>query len=289
MLKTAEYFLRASRYGKNKLSEKKALVKVLQEEKLFGPSTGVNNETHSKRPHFVPFTGYFVSVEDATQIHRPIVSKQYTEHLFTKKPSDYPWPFLKPTPNSRSPFGKRAPPAKKDLPPPPPPSPNVTNASIQITTPPATPTKSTTLSTQPPPTQTPQPTKTPQPPPAQLLNHIDSQFSLRASGYQQSCTNTTRSVSVLPNEKRLRPGESVNRLDKRMVENITQNEHQKLCKQVAKEQENRARKEKEKKKDLRYCENCNRQFETLEEVNSVYRYNYCNFNSNHNINIAYER
>ncbi|KAI9255391.1 hypothetical protein EDC94DRAFT_617518 [Helicostylum pulchrum] len=69
----------------------------------------------------------------------------------------------------------------------------------------------------------------------------------------------------MQNDKRLTPGESVNRLDKRMVENVTQNEHQKMQKQVIKDKETRARKEKERKKDMRYCENCNCHFEKLEE------------------------
>ncbi|KAI8096125.1 hypothetical protein BDF21DRAFT_21685 [Thamnidium elegans] len=255
MLKTVDYFMKVSPFKKKnkQLLEKKALGKVYQEEKLFGLSTGVNNETHSRRPHFVAYTGHYLSIEDASQTHRPVVTRQYTDTLFKKKPLDYPWPFLKITPMGRSPFGKRAPPPKKESLPPSPqpqpqpqpstlplPSPAVTNASIQITTPPDTP----------------------------IAGNVntESQYSLRASGYQKSCTNNTQSVSTaMQNEKRLTPGESVNRLDKRMVENVTQNEHQKMHKQVIKDKETRARKEKEKRKDMRYCENCNCHFETLEE------------------------
>ncbi|GAA5817069.1 hypothetical protein MFLAVUS_010606 [Mucor flavus] len=273
MLKTVDYFMKVSPFKKKnkQLLEKKALGKVYQEEKLFGPSTGVNNETHSRRPHFVAYTGHYLLIEDASQIHRPVVTRPYTDQLFKKKPSDYPWPFLKITPQGRSPFGKRAPPVKKEsLPQPPPPAAAViaaakttvllplpspsqsqspivasasiqtTNAATQITTPPATP----------------------------ITGNIntESQYSLRASGYQQSCTNNTQSVSTtIQNDKRLTPGESVNRLDKRMVENVTQKEHQKIHKQVVKDKETRARKEKEKKKDMRYCENCNCHFEKLEE------------------------
>lgn len=273
MLETVDYFMKASPFkNKNKqLQEKKALGKVLQEEKLFGPSTGVNSETQSKRPHFVAYTGYYLTIEDASQIHRPVISREYTKEIFKKKPNDYPWPFLKVTPVGRSPFGKRQPhsapsvaPKKEDeqLKTPPqtstalvninPITPTTTAASYNITTPPAT--------------------------PVTAMANPDSQYSLRASGFQQSCTTTnntqsasTRSVSTMQNEKRtLPPGESVNRLDKRMVENVTQNEHQKMHKQVVKAEkenkENRARKEKEKKKDLRYCENCNSQFEKLEDV-----------------------
>lgn len=278
MLKTVDYFMKASPFkNKNKHAmEKKALGKVYQEEKLFGPSTGVNNETHSRRPHFVAYTGYFLSVDDNNQTHRPVVARQYTDHTFKKKPSDYPWPFLKITPAGRSPFGKRAPPAKKEPLPPhvsAPTAPNTTAPPNTVPTPPNT--------TAPPPNTVPTPT-VPRPSPPAVTNasaqittppatpvaatvNTESQYSLRASGYQQSCTNNTQSVSTtMQHDKRLKPGESVNRLDKRMVENVTQKEHQKMHKQVFKDKENRTRKE--KKKDMRYCENCNRHFEKLEEV-----------------------
>lgn len=301
MLKTVDYFMKASPFkNKNKqLQEKKALGKVLQEEKLFGPSTGVNSETQAKRPHFVAYTGYYLTIEDASQVHRPVISREYTKEIFKKKPNDYPWPFLKVTPVGRSPFGKRQPHSATSVAPK---KGEEDNDKAQLKSPPQTPTNTspaaTTKETTPATTitasvsagaganlnvSTPTTTAasynitTPPATPVTAVANPDSQCSLRASGFQQSCTTTnntqsasTRSVSTMQNEKRiLPPGESVNRLDKRMVENITQNEHQKMHKQVVKEKENkenRARKEKEKKKDLRYCENCNSQFEKLEDV-----------------------
>ncbi|KAG2204820.1 hypothetical protein INT47_004095, partial [Mucor saturninus] len=310
MLKTVDYFMKASPFkNKNKqLQEKKALGKVLQEEKLFGPSTGVNSETQAKRPHFVAYTGYYLTIEDASQVHRPVISREYTKEMFKKKPNDYPWPFLKVTPVGRSPFGKRQPHSATSVAPK---KGEEENDKAQLKSPPQTPTNTstaaaaaaavttvttaTTATTETTTTTTAAaatanitpctPTTTtasynittPPATPVTLMANPDSQYSLRASGFQQSCTNTnntqsasTRSVSTMQNEKRIfPPGESVNRLDKRMVENVTQNEHQKMLKQVVKAEkenkENRARKEKEKKKDLRYCENCNSQFEKLED------------------------
>lgn len=123
MLKTIDYLMKQSpaKYNRQQTQgqpEKRGLGKVLQEEKLFGPSTGANSETQAKRPHFVAFTGHYLIIEDVSQTHRPVVAKQYTKTLLPhKRGSDYPWPFFKTTPPLRSPFGKRAPP-----PPPPPPA-----------------------------------------------------------------------------------------------------------------------------------------------------------------------
>lgn len=294
-MKTVHNLMNKSRTpNKNntKLSEKKGLGKVLQDEKLFGPSTGANSEAQSKRPHFVPFTGHYLAIEDATHVHRPVILRQYTKQVYPKKPTEYPWPYLKLTEGCKSPFGKANPP------PPPPPKKenqdttaetNPTTTKQLIRTPPRTPTTSTAAAHINPCTPnttnisidiaTPPPT----PPVAIGGNQPDSQHSLRASGYQPSLTNNPQSVSTRSvstsvstmqnnNHRRVPTGE-INRLDKRMVENVTQNEHQKLHKQAMKEkaqrENERARREKGKKKDLRYCENCNCQFEKMEDVSVI--------------------
>ncbi|CEP11081.1 hypothetical protein [Parasitella parasitica] len=288
MRKTVEFLMNVS--SRKEVQEKRALGKVLQEEKLFGPSTGTNSEAQSKRPHFVPFTGHFLIVEDATQAHRPPVCKQWTKEVFTKKPAEYPWPYFKQTPKLRSPFGKRAPPPpkqptadtcattcnpaggnatasakktdpaknnlqedKENIP-----AHKQAASGIAAAKPLATPSS---LSSQ----KSQQPAATQKQPESQ-------NFSLRASGFQPSCTNniqsaSTRSVSILQGgNRRLTPGDSVNRLDKRMIENVGLNEQEKLNKQKA-QQEHQARQEQElkKKRDSRFCENCNMAFENLEE------------------------
>jgi hypothetical protein len=287
MLKTLNFFLEASCGSKQTQEKKRALGKVLQEEKLFGPSTGANSEAQAKRPQFLPFKGHFLIIEDSTQVHRPPIQRQYTKEVFTKRQSDYPWPFLKTTPKTRSPFGKRAPnPSKQDeggnkAPSNKSPSPQIPTPAVTGIDPAATNTNTTTTTT----TITQDPTEQqkisnnkrgPLTPP--VGNPDSQQFSFRASGFQPSCTatNTTqsRSVSTMQVEnRRLPPGESVNRLDKRMIENVAPPQQNNLHKQAVKaEQQNKdekARREREqrrKRKDLRFCENCNALFENLDEV-----------------------
>lgn len=321
MQKTIEFLLNVTSSRKEApVQEKRALGNLLQEDKLFGPSTGTNSDAQSKRPHFVPFTGFFLIVEDATQAHRPPICKQWTKD--TKKPAEMPWPYFKQTPKFRSPFGKRGPP--------PPKKPadgataggakDATTAAKEETTKPTAaegvpattakpkttadnktaaqedkenmPTLKPTTSCQHAAIKPLTATSTPSPLSSQksqsqqlhhpqqqtTLKQPDSQnFSLRASGFQPSCTNniqsaSTRSVStsvsILQGEhRRLPPGDSVNRLDKRMVENVTQKEHEKLCRLKAqKEEQARRERELKKKRDSRFCENCNVLFENLEEV-----------------------
>ncbi|KAI8079492.1 uncharacterized protein B0P05DRAFT_637264 [Gilbertella persicaria] len=262
MQKTVDYFVDTQRGRKEPAQEKKALLNALQEEKIFGPSTGANSEAQAKRPQFVPFTGHFLIIEDATQVHRPPVIRHYTKEVITKKMYDYPWPFLKHTAGIRSPFGKRAPPASSKKPEEPA---IVMQEQKPVSTTPVVGVNSTTPNH----TSTPPPTASSTPHSSQpKLQHPDS-YSLRASGFQP-CTNTNNHVmsttTRLQENRRLPPGESVNRLDKRMVENVAQKA---LHKQAIKgEREEKARKEREqqkKKKDSRYCENCNMLFGNLEE------------------------
>lgn len=278
MLKTLSFFLEVSCGSKQTQEKKRALGKVLQEEKLFGPSTGANNEAQAKRPQFIPFKGHFLIVEDSTQIHRPMIQRQYTKEVFTKRQPDYPWPFLKTTQKTRSPFGNRTPqppkeedgdkenqPAKK---------------SPEVPTPPVVgvgPTATNTI-TRDPKMCTPSPSQTNRGPLGPIGNADSQQFSFRASGFQPSCTatnNTTRSVSTAMSEnRRLPPGESVNRLDKRMIENVapSKNLHKQAVKAEQLQRDEKARRDREqrrKRKDLRFCENCNALFENLDEVKCI--------------------
>lgn len=333
MQKTVDFLMNPSSNRKEApMQEKRGLGNLLQEDKLFGPSTGTNSDAQSKRPQFVPFTGHFLIVEDATQAHRPPICKQWTKDA-TKKPAELPWPYFKHTPKFRSPFGKRGPPppkkpadgtatadakdaaaaqegAKEETPKPA--AADGVNATARSKAPADNNTTAKTSlqedkENMPTPKQTTSfphavikpltATSTPSPLSSQksqsqqqhhqqqqtTQKQPDSQnFSLRASGFQPSCTNniqsaSTRSVStsvsILQGEnRRLPPGDSVNRLDKRMVENVTLNEHQKLCKLKAqKEEQARRERELKKKRDSRFCENCSVLFENLEEVRCVIR------------------
>ncbi|OBZ81455.1 Hsk1-interacting molecule 1 [Choanephora cucurbitarum] len=273
MQKTVDYFVDTQRGRKDPAPEKKALLNALQEEKIFGPSTGANSEAQAKRPQFIPFTGHFLIIEDATQVHRPPVIRQYTKDIITKKPQEYPWPFLKPTVGIRSPFGKRSnynkkkeEEAKEET------APVMIDEKPTISTTPVVGVNSNTptgISSTP--LVSPQSSQP-------KVQHPDS-YSLRASGFQPCTntrdhttqntitTNTTNVTTRLQENRRLPPGE-INRLDKRMVENVVAQKT--LHKQAIQgEREEKARKEREKeqkkKKDARYCENCNMLFHHLEE------------------------
>ncbi|KAI7897607.1 uncharacterized protein BX663DRAFT_565369 [Cokeromyces recurvatus] len=108
MLKTLEFFVRVN-LGRKEVRDKRALGKALQEEKLYGPSTGAQHAIQARKPVFVPFTGHYLIVEDSQQIYRPPVCKQFTKEIFNdeNRPAEYPWPCMKPTYKHRSPFGRR--------------------------------------------------------------------------------------------------------------------------------------------------------------------------------------
>ncbi|KAJ2957993.1 hypothetical protein NQZ79_g6334 [Umbelopsis isabellina] len=77
------------------------LPRMLQQEKVFGPSTSKRGEHHG--PNFVRFNGPFIFVEDVTGSYRPIVVKEYP-------PCDDPnkhtpaWPTLRKNKGNKSPF-----------------------------------------------------------------------------------------------------------------------------------------------------------------------------------------
>ncbi|KAG2178805.1 hypothetical protein INT43_001651 [Umbelopsis isabellina] len=77
------------------------LPRMLQQEKVFGPSTSKRGEHHG--PNFVRFNGHFIFVEDVTGSYRPIVVKEYP-------PCDDPnkhtpaWPTLRKNKGNKSPF-----------------------------------------------------------------------------------------------------------------------------------------------------------------------------------------
>jgi hypothetical protein len=281
MLKTLSFFLEASCGSKQIQEKKRALGKVLQEEKLFGPSTGANSEAQAKRPQFIPFKGHFLIIEDTTQVHRPPIQRQYTKEVFTKRQSDYPWPFLKTTQKTRSPFGKRTPPNKPDE------GGNKENQPAPINKHdiiPPTAAATADADADADAAVTTQESKAPRGALAPVGNPDSQQFSFRASGFQPSCTATnntqsasTRSASAMMQveNRRLPPGESVNRLDKRMIENVAlqqNNLHKQAVKAEQQNKDEKARREREqrrKRKDLRFCENCNVLFENLEEVSGT--------------------
>ncbi|KAI9477896.1 MAG: hypothetical protein EXX96DRAFT_568621 [Benjaminiella poitrasii] len=115
MVKTLEYFVKVN-INRREIRDKRPLDKALQEEKMYGPSTGAQHTIQAKKPVFVPFTGHYIVVEDLEQLYRPPICKQLTKELYTKdnKPSEYPWPYIKPTPKHRSPFGRKSRSTKDD-------------------------------------------------------------------------------------------------------------------------------------------------------------------------------
>jgi hypothetical protein len=78
------------------------LPRMLQEEKVFGPSTSKRGEHQGA--NFVRFSSHYVFVEDVTGTYRPIVVKEYPKTEQAKaNPS---WPILRRSKPGRSPFQK---------------------------------------------------------------------------------------------------------------------------------------------------------------------------------------
>ncbi|RCH91274.1 hypothetical protein CU097_003556 [Rhizopus azygosporus] len=55
----------------------------------------IDTNGRDKKPTFVPFTGYYILVEDATNVHCPVLIKEYTKETFGEKPKVIPWPTLR--------------------------------------------------------------------------------------------------------------------------------------------------------------------------------------------------
>lgn len=55
----------------------------------------IDTNGRDKKPTFVPFTGYYILVEDATNVHCPVLIKEYTKEIFGEKPKVIPWPTLR--------------------------------------------------------------------------------------------------------------------------------------------------------------------------------------------------
>lgn len=76
------------------------LPRMLQEEKVFGPSTSKRGEHQG--PNFVRFSSHYVFVEDVTGTYRPIVVKEYPKVNQNKHTP--PWPTLRKNKTGKSPF-----------------------------------------------------------------------------------------------------------------------------------------------------------------------------------------
>jgi hypothetical protein len=95
-----------NRQDKKKQLEKKVLGDVYQNDKRFGLSTGTKD--HARRPQFVEFTGNYLIVQDTTKAHRPPVIKEYTKQVLDKSHRHFPWPYLRNTPDNKSPFDRES-------------------------------------------------------------------------------------------------------------------------------------------------------------------------------------
>ncbi|KAI8886678.1 hypothetical protein K501DRAFT_331133 [Backusella circina FSU 941] len=275
-----------SNHGR-RADEKKVLGKIYQEEKLFGLSTSSSSDGHSNaRPQFVPFRGHYCLVEDVTNVHRAPVIKEYSRHIMDKSSPDFPWPYLKRTPANNSPFSrilrdktreqnekaKQGEEKKKEG------EVKEEDNNNKPMTPP-TPAMITTTNTN---------SNNNEESGRPGLNRGDSH--LRASGFHPSTTTNTAATTIsrtptsttATDTRRLIPTDSVNRLDRRMIENIPQlqQQHQQQQQQKAKQEHLRSqaikqsiqqqqKREQQKKMmkemDLGFCENCNKRFSNLEE------------------------
>lgn len=74
---------------------------MLQEEKVFGPTT--SNRGENQGPKFVRFSSHYIFVEDVTGTYRPIVVKEYSK-IEQAKTATPPWPTLRKSKPGKSPF-----------------------------------------------------------------------------------------------------------------------------------------------------------------------------------------
>jgi hypothetical protein len=95
-----------NRQDKKKQLEKNVLGDAYQNDKRFGPSTGTGTKDHARRPQFAEFKGNYLIVEDTTKVHRPPVIKEYTKQVLDKSHRHFPWPYLRNTPDNKSPFDR---------------------------------------------------------------------------------------------------------------------------------------------------------------------------------------
>jgi hypothetical protein len=267
MMNFLHTLIEPSNHGR-RADEKKVLGKIYQEEKLFGLSTSSSDGHSNTRPQFVPFRGHYCLVEDVTNVHRAPVIKEYSRQILDKSSPDFPWPYLKRTPANKSPFSRilrdKTKEQNNDKPKQQEQKQDDENKKhdAQPMTPPATTTNN-------------------------GMNQGDSH--LKASGFHPSTTTNTAATTIsrtttstTADVRRLSPTDSLNRLDKRMIENIPQlqqQQQQKLkqqqedlrnqaIKQSIQQQQRRKEQQKRmlKEMDLGFCENCNKRFSILEEV-----------------------
>lgn len=226
--------------------------KLMAMEKVYGVGTSHGERHH---PVFIPFTEYYLSVEDATQVHRPVTQKQW-------KRDEVAWPFLKKTPAPKSPFA-RVPPR----PPPPPPSAAAEKVGMEkqgdIPLPlgkqlavkdsnvnPASPVPSDMLK------------------PSGIR---PTSTTIRTN--TTATTNTTsRLTSKAYNDKKPAHDDNVAKLDRRMVDNntvrtaaVTKAANNAAQQKLTDAEAMRARKKK-MEQEMNYCEICNKRFSHLNEV-----------------------
>lgn len=240
--------------------------KLMALEKAYGVGTSHGERHH---PVFIPFTEYYLSVEDATQIHRPVTQKQW-------KKNEAGWPFLKKTPAPKSPFARI--PVRPPQPQPPATSAsaeqkagmdNKQQADVQLlpgkqlavkdsNANPASPVPSDMLK-----------------PSGIRPTSTTTRINTTAIHTTTTTANTTsRLTSKAYNDKRQAHDDNVAKLDRRMVDNNTvrtaavtkaaNNVAQKMNDADAMRAKNNMKKKMEQ--ELNYCENCNKRFSNLNEV-----------------------
>jgi hypothetical protein len=260
------------------------LPRMLQQEKVFGPSTSKRGEHHG--PNFIRFNGPFIFVEDVTGSYRPIVVKEYP-------PCDDPnkhapaWPTLRKNKGNKSPFVRDGHSDTRQ---------DEMNESKKVEKPPEV--------TQLPRPKAELPATRPSQKPVMSLRALNNEQveklevhnsgfaeskaslgtpSLNASGMHQFGTSRVVSTSGsavhgLPQPQP--PGENINRLDRRTITNIKANDsplaiHNKakpeaqVNAQAAISQTNKRQKGtlgKRRPPPKNFCENCRQRFYDLKDV-----------------------
>ncbi|KAG1467792.1 hypothetical protein G6F56_004214 [Rhizopus delemar] len=70
------------------------LMNVLMESSAANAKAHETAQRDEKKSNFVEFTGYYLMVEDATQVHCPVMIKEYSKEI-NAKPQLIPWPTMR--------------------------------------------------------------------------------------------------------------------------------------------------------------------------------------------------
>ncbi|KAI7876177.1 hypothetical protein K492DRAFT_239910 [Lichtheimia hyalospora FSU 10163] len=236
----------------NRAAARGKIDKLMAMEKVYGVGTSHGERHH---PVFIPFTEYYLSVEDATQMHRPVTQKQW-------KRNEVAWPFLKKTPAPKSPFARI--PSR-----PPPPSAEQKagtdkQGDVQLPLTKQLAVKDSNANPA-------------SPVPSDMLKPSGirpTSTTMRTNTTTTTTANTTsRLTSKAYNDKRPAHDDNVAKLDRRMVDNNTvrtaavtkaaNNAAQKMIDADAIRAKNNMKKKMEQ--ELNYCEICNKRFSHLNE------------------------